>query len=120
MDRRQMLKVTGATLAGSSLFGVPAWGEESIPETQHTKKALIIGAHPDDPETGCGGTMILLKQAGYEVVSVYMTKGEGGIIGKTPDEAIVSLAEANGIVIVTTKKNMFETSGRLYSAGLKA
>ena len=40
--------------------------------------------------------------------------------GKTPDEAIISLAEANGIVIVTTKKNMFETSGRLYSAGLKA
>ena len=26
----------------------------------------------------------------------------------------------DGIVIVTTKKNMFETSGRLYSAGLKA
>ena len=53
MDRRQMLKVTGATLAGSSSFGVPAFGEESTPETQHTKKALIIGAHPDDPETGC-------------------------------------------------------------------
>ncbi|MBQ8443067.1 MAG: PIG-L family deacetylase [Bacteroides sp.] len=78
MDRRQMLKVTGATLAGSSFLGVPAFGEDSTPETKHTKKALIIGVHPDDPETGCGGTMILLKQAGYEVVSVYMTKGEGG------------------------------------------
>ncbi len=40
--------------------------------------------------------------------------------GKTPDESIISLAEANGIVLITTKKNMFETSGRLYSAGLKA
>ena len=87
MDRRQMLRVTGATLAGSSLLGVPAFGEDSTPETKHTKKALIIGAHPDDPETGCGGTMIVLKQAGYDVVSVYMTKGEGGIVGKTHDEA---------------------------------
>ncbi len=40
--------------------------------------------------------------------------------GKTPDDTIISLAESNGIVIVTTKKNMFETSGRLYQAGLKA
>ena len=71
MDRRQMLKVTGATLAGTTLLGVPAFGEDSTPETKHTKKALIIGAHPDDPETGCGGTMIVLKEAGYEVVSVY-------------------------------------------------
>ena len=82
MDRRQMLKVTGATLAGTTLLGVPAFGEDSTPETKYTKKALIIGAHPDDPETGCGGTMIVLKEAGYEVVSVYMTKGEGGIVGK--------------------------------------
>ena len=63
MDRRQMLKVTGTTLACSSLLGVPALGENSIHETNKTKKALIIGAHPDDPETACGGTMILLKQA---------------------------------------------------------
>ena len=60
MDRRQMLKVTGAILAGSSLLGLPALGEES--EINHTKKAMIIGAHPDDPKTGCGGTMILLLE----------------------------------------------------------
>ena len=87
MDRRQMLKVTGAALAGFSFLGVPAFGKDSTTETKHAKKVLIIGAHPDDPETGCGGTMILLKQAGYEVVSVYMTKGEAGIVGKTHDEA---------------------------------
>ncbi|MCQ2289451.1 MAG: PIG-L family deacetylase [Muribaculaceae bacterium] len=51
------------------------------------KKALFIGAHPDDPETCAGGTMILLKQLGCDVVSVYLTAGESGIKGKTHEEA---------------------------------
>ncbi len=51
------------------------------------KKALFIGAHPDDPETCAGGTMILMKQLGCDVVSVYLTAGESGIAGKSHDEA---------------------------------
>ena len=51
------------------------------------KKVLVIGAHPDDPETMCGGTMLKLKAIGTEVVSVYLTSGEAGIKGKTHDEA---------------------------------
>ena len=51
------------------------------------KKVLVIGAHPDDPETMCGGTMLKLKAMGAEVVSVYLTSGEAGIKGKTHDEA---------------------------------
>lgn len=51
------------------------------------KKALVIGAHPDDPETICGGTMLVLKNQGCEVVSVYLTSGEAGIKGKTDKES---------------------------------
>ena len=51
------------------------------------KKALFIGAHPDDNESGAGGTMIRLQQQGCEVVSVYFTSGEAGIKGKSYDEA---------------------------------
>lgn len=95
MDRRSMLKITGATLAGTTLSGIPAFSREASPEASEGKKALIIGAHPDDPETRCGGTMILLQQAGYEVVSVYMTKGEAGIQGKTHEEsAAIRVKEA--------------------------
>lgn len=87
MNRRNMLKVTGAALAGTSLFGLDAMAATSTNEPSRKKKVLVIGAHPDDPETGCGGTMILLAQAGYEVVAVYMTKGQAGIVGKSHEEA---------------------------------
>lgn len=51
------------------------------------KKALVIGAHPDDPETIAGGTMLILKSLGCEVVSIYLTGGEAGISGKDATEA---------------------------------
>ena len=51
------------------------------------KKIIIFGAHPDDPETACGGTMALLSQAGHEVVAAYLTRGEAGIRGKSHQEA---------------------------------
>ena len=86
MDRRNMLKLTGVAVAGTSLLGIDALAQDTDVSTQ-PKKALIIGAHPDDPETGCGGTMMVLKEAGYEVVAVYMTKGEAGIVGKSHEES---------------------------------
>ena len=42
-------------------------------------KVVVVGAHPDDPETVVGGTMILFAQAGHEVVAAYLTRGEAGI-----------------------------------------
>jgi LmbE family N-acetylglucosaminyl deacetylase len=51
------------------------------------KKIIIFGAHPDDPETACGGTMALLAQAGHEVVAAYLTRGEAGILETSHDAA---------------------------------
>ena len=50
------------------------------------KKALIIGAHPDDPEYCCGGTALMLQRTGCEVVNVYLTGGEAGIPGKSGEK----------------------------------
>lgn len=61
--------------------------QAQVNNTLKYKKALFVGAHPDDPETCAGGTMILMKQMGCDVVSVYLTGGESGIKGKTHDEA---------------------------------
>ncbi|MDH3401991.1 MAG: bacillithiol biosynthesis deacetylase BshB1 [Acidobacteriota bacterium] len=50
-----------------------------------TLAALAIGAHPDDVELGCGGTLALLAAAGRRVGILHLTRGEAGTRG-TPDE----------------------------------
>lgn len=43
-----------------------------------TKNILAIGAHPDDIEFGCGGTLIKYAEQGHHVFLLVMTKGEMG------------------------------------------
>lgn len=50
-------------------------------------RIAVCGAHPDDPETGCGGTMARYSELGHEVVAIYLTRGERGIAGKSYEEA---------------------------------
>ena len=40
---------------------------------------VCIGAHPDDAETGCGGTLAKLVEQGHNVEILYLTRGEAGI-----------------------------------------
>lgn len=84
ISRRNALKMSGAAALGVAAFPL---GARETREPLKKLKILVVGAHPDDPETGCGGTMILLAQQGHEVVSAYLTRGEAGIQGKTYDEA---------------------------------
>ena len=44
---------------------------------------LVFGAHPDDVELGCGGTVIKLVAAGKKVGIIDLTKGELGTRGTT-------------------------------------
>src|SRR5690348_4250883 len=37
---------------------------------------LAIGAHPDDIELGCGGTLIKASRAGHQVFMFVLTRGE--------------------------------------------
>ena len=74
------------------------------------KKILVIGAHPDDPETAAGGTMALFAKAGHEVVSVYMTKGERGITGKSLQEAAdIRVPEAKAACKILGARPVFMT-----------
>lgn len=74
------------------------------------KKVLIIGAHPDDPETMCGGTMIKLRKMGIEVVAVYFTGGEAGIHDKSHEEArSIRTAEAKKACEVMGVRPIFMT-----------
>jgi len=49
------------------------------------KRVLAIGAHPDDIEFGCGGTLIKHKNQGDKTHYLCMTSGESvdGVTGKT-------------------------------------
>jgi LmbE family N-acetylglucosaminyl deacetylase len=47
-------------------------------------KIIAIGAHPDDIELGCGGSLALHAQKGDDVTIVVMTGGEqGGAVAST-------------------------------------
>jgi LmbE family N-acetylglucosaminyl deacetylase len=54
-------------------------------------RILAIGAHPDDIEFGCGGTLIKYARQGHEVFLLVMTEGggsgEGSIRRKEQEEA---------------------------------
>ncbi|MBI4536532.1 MAG: PIG-L family deacetylase [candidate division NC10 bacterium] len=41
-------------------------------------RILAIGAHPDDVEFGCGGTLVKYAAQGHEVFLLVMTQGGGG------------------------------------------
>src|SRR5689334_1879745 len=57
-----------------------------VPKAGDKIRVLCIGAHPDDPETACGGTLARYAEGGHDVNVLYMTKGELGIVGKSPEE----------------------------------
>ncbi len=50
-------------------------------------KIVCVGGHPDDPESGCAGTLARYAAAGHEVNVIYLTRGERGIPGKSNEEA---------------------------------
>ncbi|MCD6200993.1 MAG: PIG-L family deacetylase [Bacteroidales bacterium] len=86
MKRRNMLGVS--VFATGAAIARPLHAASLKPETIRQKlKILVAGAHPDDPETGCGGTILRYTRAGHEVVAYYLTRGEAGIPGKRYDEA---------------------------------
>ena len=113
MDRRTMLKATGSAAALTILGGIPIGRAAEMTPLKNKnagarKKILVIGAHPDDPETTSGGTICLLKDAGHEVVCVYLTRGEAGIPGKSHEEAAaIRVAESKAACAVTGCRPIF-------------
>ena len=113
MNRRDMLKTAGSAAALTILGGIPltagAMDKKAVKVKQKDrKKILVVGAHPDDPETGAGGTICLLTDAGHEVVCVYLTRGEAGIPGKSHEEAAaIRVVECTNACAVTGSSHLF-------------
>ncbi len=75
-------------------------------------RIMAIGAHPDDIEISCAGTLAKLKQAGHEVTLCHASDGDKGHFEIPPDE------------LVRIRRSEAQQSGRLIdspviSMGLK-
>jgi LmbE family N-acetylglucosaminyl deacetylase len=75
VSRRQFLAVT-----------IPALAVCQAPP-KRVLRIVCIGGHPDDPESGCGGTLARYAALGHAITVIYLTRGEAGIPGKSHDEA---------------------------------
>jgi bacillithiol biosynthesis deacetylase BshB1 len=74
--------------------------------------ALAFGAHPDDVELGCGGTMIKLGDLGYSTGVVALTRGEMGTRG-TPEIRAREFAGAARVMGVSVHKALDIPDGRV-------
>ncbi|MBI3695718.1 MAG: PIG-L family deacetylase [Acidobacteria bacterium] len=95
MKRREFL--------GSGMLALPG-AEPGGPKL----KVVCVGAHPDDPESGCGGTLARYSQAGHRVTIIYLTRGERGVRGKSyEDAAAIRSAEAEAACKILGAKPVF-------------
>jgi len=88
ITRRELMGQSALMLTTVGL-PLPGLGSERDRQAAAEKKLriVVVGAHPDDPESGCGGTIAWYSSLGHEVIVLYLTRGEAGIQGKTLQEA---------------------------------
>lgn len=73
-SRRKLLRL--------ALAAVPA----SVHAFDAGMKIVVAGAHPGDPECGCGGTIARYADLGHQVVLLYLNRGEEYCNGGKPGE----------------------------------
>ena len=76
---------------------------------------LAIGAHPDDVELGCGGTIAKLISEGKKVAIVDLTQGELGTRG-TNETRAVEAKKATEILGVSARENLKMKDGFLVNS----
>lgn len=71
---------------------------------------LAIGAHPDDIELGCGGTLLKLRSLGYRIGAADLTQGELGTRG-TPEIRAEEAAQASRLLGLEFRTNLLLRDG---------
>src|SRR6266496_1344515 len=89
LTRRRFVKQSFALAAPTVLAAnaLPLRAAESESSASRKLKVVCVGGHPDDPESGCAGTLTRYSEFGHSVTVVYLTRGERGIRDKSLEEA---------------------------------
>lgn len=105
MGRRHFVKQSAA---GLSALILPGLSQVSEITDKIFGNVVCVGGHPDDPESGCGGTLAVLANKGFNVTIIYLTSGEAGIEGKAHAEAAaIRKAEAINACKILKAKPVF-------------
>ena len=89
VSRREFVKRSVAVTAPAMLAATAGsfGAADSQSGAARPLKVVCVGGHPDDPESGCAGTLLRYAESGHAVTIIYLTRGERGIAGKSNDEA---------------------------------
>ena len=74
---------------------------------------IAVGAHPDDVEIACGGTLARLARKGYRVGIVDLTDGEPTPLSAGPDVRLAEAERAAAILGVAARINLNLPNRRL-------
>ena len=108
VTRRNFLRQS-AILASPALLAA-ATAPLAAAETGAVRKlnVVCVGGHPDDPESGCAGTLARYSELGHSVTVIYLTRGERGIRDKSLDEAAkIRSAECEAACKIIGAKPLF-------------
>ena len=78
---------------------------------------VAIGAHPDDAEIHCGGTLAKFSKNGYEVIMIYVCNGDAGAKDMKPGETAkvrAKEAENSARIINAQSRGLGISDGNLY------
>jgi len=85
LPRRSFLKGSTLLLTPMMLAADISLLQAAEPRPGRTLKVVCVGGHPDDPESGCAGTLARYAELGHSVTVIYLTRGERGIRDKSLD-----------------------------------
>ena len=77
---------------------------------------IAVGAHPDDVEIACGGTLAKLVRQGYRVGIVDLTDGEPTPLSPGPEVRLAEAAAAAKILGVHVRETLELTNRRLFDS----
>jgi len=85
-------------------------------DQQETVDVIAVGAHPDDVEIGCGGTLAALVDLGYRVGIIDLTDGEPTPLSPGPEVRLAEAQTAANVLGVQVRKVLDLPNRRLFDS----